>query len=74
MRIFASKFMQKMEKELSQKQIGCRVMTLRKMKGFTQEELAARIGLSRSSLTQIEKGSRNLTVIELHKIASTLSI
>ena len=63
-----------MEKELSQKQIGYRVMTLRKMKGLTQEELAARIGLSRSSLTQIEKGSRNLTVIELHKIASTLSI
>jgi len=49
-------------------------MTLRKKKGLTQEELAGRIGLSRTSLTQIETGNRSLTVIELHKIASTLAI
>ena len=60
--------------EISQKQIGQRVMSLRKTKGLSQEELAERIGLSRSSLTQIEKGNRNLTAIELHKMAATFSI
>ena len=60
--------------ELSQKQIGQRVMTLRKTKGLSQEELAERIGIPRSSLTQLENGNRNLTVIELHKIAATFSI
>jgi len=74
-RIFAKHLNEKfMEKELSQKQIGLRVMTLRKKKGLTQEELAGRIGLSRTSLTQIETGNRSLTVIELHKIAAILSI
>jgi len=60
--------------EISQKQIGQRVMSLRKTKGLSQVELAGRIGLSRSSLTQIEKGNRSLTAIELHKIAATFSI
>jgi len=63
-----------MEQELSQKQIGQRVMQHRKAKGLSQEELAERIGLSRSSLTQIEKGNRNLTVMELHKIATVFSL
>jgi transcriptional regulator with XRE-family HTH domain len=63
-----------MEAELTLKQIGRRVMTLRKAKGLSQEELAKRIGLSRSSLTQIEKGRRNLTVLELHAMAALFSI
>jgi len=63
-----------MEPELSQIQIGQRVMTLRKAKGLSQEELSKRIGLSRSSLTQIEQGNRNMTVIELHKIATIFSL
>jgi len=63
-----------MEQELSQKQIGHRVMMHRKAKGLSQKELAERIGLSRSSFTQIENGNRNLTVIELHKIASIFSL
>ena len=63
-----------METELTQKQIGSRVKAIRKMKGLSQEELAKRIGLSRSSLTQIERGNRSLTVTELHKMAATFSI
>ena len=63
-----------MDAELTKKQIGQRVMTLRKAKGLSQEDLAKRVGLSRSSLTQLEKGRRNLTVLELHTMAALFSI
>jgi DNA-binding XRE family transcriptional regulator len=43
-----------MEVKLSQKQIGRRIMELRKTKGLSQEDLAKSIGISRPSLAQIE--------------------
>ncbi|MBP6323782.1 MAG: helix-turn-helix domain-containing protein, partial [Chitinophagales bacterium] len=47
-----------MKTSLTQKQIGGRIFDLRKMKGLSQEELADRIKISRSSLVQIELGNR----------------
>lgn len=59
---------------LTQKELGARIAGLRKSKGHSQDELARFLGISRPSLTQIELGKRNLTVIELKKIADHLAV
>ena len=59
---------------ITQKEIGVRISELRKSKGYSQGELSKLLGMSRPSLTQVELGKRNLSVIELKKIADNLSI
>ncbi len=61
-------------KTINQKELGFRIAELRKIKGYSQEELAKLVDISRPSLTQIELGNRNVSVIELKKIADNLSI
>ncbi len=61
-------------KTITQQEIGDRISQLRKSKGYTQDELAKLLSISRPSLTQVELGKRNLSVIELKKIADNLSI
>jgi len=61
-----------MSTTLSQKEIGKRIMQLRKAKGLSQEELAKNITISRSSLVQIEKGNRYVDIQELHKLSILL--
>ncbi len=61
-------------KTITQKEIGQRISELRKNKGYSQDELAKILGISRPSLTQIELGNRNLSVIEIKKLADNLSI
>ena len=58
--------------KITQKQVGQRIMTLRKNKGISQEELAKSINISRSSFVQIELGNRGIDIVELHKIAQVL--
>lgn len=58
--------------KLSPKQIGERIAALRKNKGFSQEELAKSIGISRPSLAQIELGNRGLDVLELQTLSYVL--
>ena len=58
--------------KLSQKQIGQRIAKLRKIKGLSQEELAKRIKISRSSLAQMELGNRNIDVLELLTLSIVL--
>ena len=40
--------------------------------GLSQEDLARNIGVSRSSLTQIELGNRNIDILELQKLSIVL--
>src|SRR6056297_1005506 len=61
-------------KNLTQKEIGRRISEIRKDKGYSQNDLALMLKLSRTGITQIELGNRNLTVLELKKIANFLSI
>lgn len=61
-----------MEISITQEEIGSRVGILRKNKGLSQEDLAKRIGISRSSITQIELGKRSLSAIEMHQISIEL--
>lgn len=61
-----------MKLKLSQKQIGQRIMKLRKSKGLSQEDLAKSIGMSRPSLAQIELGNRSVDVFELFNLSHVL--
>ncbi|GEP96344.1 type II toxin-antitoxin system antitoxin SocA domain-containing protein [Chitinophaga cymbidii] len=61
-----------MKAKLSQKQIGQRITELRKLRGFSQEELAKSVNISRPSLAQIELGNRGLDVLELQRFAEVL--
>lgn len=59
---------------MTQKELGKRISELRKSKGYSQDELARLLGMSRPSLTQIELGKRNVSVIELKKIVDNFAI
>ncbi|NOQ25441.1 MAG: DUF4065 domain-containing protein [Bacteroidales bacterium] len=61
-------------KTITQKEIGLRISELRKSKAYSQDDLAKMLNISRPSLTQIELGKRNLSVIELKKISNILSV
>jgi transcriptional regulator with XRE-family HTH domain len=55
--------------KLSQKQIGNRVATLRKLRGLSQGDLSKSVNISKPSLAQIELGSRSLDILELQRIS-----
>jgi len=56
----------------TQQEIGERIAQLRRLKGFSQDELAKRIELSRPSLTQIELGNRSVDIRELYRMSHVL--
>lgn len=57
---------------LTQKQVGQRLLDLRKTKGLSQEDVARLVGISRPALTQIELGNRGVDVSELQAFAQVL--
>lgn len=59
-----------MSKELDYKQIGFRIKTLRLRNGIMQTELAKRLGLSQTHMSNIEGGKAGLTVENLVKLAT----
>ncbi len=61
-----------MKTKLSQKQIGQRIAELRKIKGFSQEDLAKSVNISRPSLAQIELGNRSVNILELQELSMEL--
>ncbi len=62
-----------MGKKLNNSELGRRLSFYRSQKGLSQEELATFVGISRSSLAQIELGNRNVTAVELLKLAEQLN-
>lgn len=58
--------------KLSQKLIGKRILELRKIKGMSQDELSKKVGISRSSLAQVELGNRSIDVLELQQFSLAL--
>jgi transcriptional regulator with XRE-family HTH domain len=46
----------------------------RKEKGFSQEKLSFESGLHRTYISEIERGKKNLTLINIQKIAIALGI
>jgi transcriptional regulator with XRE-family HTH domain len=55
-------------------EIGRLIFKARDRKGLTQEQLAAKIDLKRTSITNIEKGRQQLLVHMLLKIAGALDV
>ena len=53
-------------------EIGKRIEDFRKKKEWTQQELADRMGLPRTSISQIEQGKRNVTAVELYQFSKEL--
>lgn len=53
---------------------GARVKQLRTEKGFTQEELADRVGIFRTYMSRIETGVGNPTLDMIHALADTLGV
>jgi transcriptional regulator with XRE-family HTH domain len=54
--------------------IGFNIKAWREVKGVKQEWLATKIGLGKSSLSQIENGITEITVSRLSEIADVLGI
>ncbi len=53
---------------------GKRLRELRLARGLSQEELALRCNLDRSYIGQVERGERNISLINIYKVASGLGV
>lgn len=62
-----------MDKEVL-KQVGARIRVLRKEKGLSQEALGEKGGFHFSYIGQIERGEKNVALLNLAKIANALEV
>jgi transcriptional regulator with XRE-family HTH domain len=66
---------QKHSKHISiQKRFGEKVRELRKARGYSQEEFAFACGLHRTYIGCIERGEKNITIVNIEKIAKALKV
>ena len=56
------------------KRVGARLRELRTRVGISQEELAARASLHRTYVGGIERGERNVAVVNLVRLATALEV
>jgi transcriptional regulator with XRE-family HTH domain len=54
--------------------LGERIQKLRQEHGYSQEELAAQLGLSRQAIGQMEKGERSIDALELAALAKAFGV
>jgi len=54
--------------------IGIRLRELRKLKGFSQERFAFECELDRTYIASIEQGKRNVSIVNIEKIAKALNM
>ena len=62
---------QKMDIKIS---VGKRVKELRNKLGISQEELADLAGLDRTYITSVECGKRNISIVNIEKLATALNV
>lgn len=63
-----------MDKQQINEAAGLKLKTLRKTLGYSQDDVAANVGLTRTSIVNIEKGRQSLTLENLYKIAEFFKI
>ena len=56
------------------KRIGFNLLKQRRLKGWTQEQLAERSGVSRSRISKMENGKENFNIESLFLIAQSVEI
>lgn len=54
------------------KQVGANIRKIRQELDISQEELAIRAGLDRTYIGAVERGERNISILNLAKIAKAL--
>lgn len=59
------------EQKILQK-LGTRLRELRKETGLSQEDFARKCGLDRTYISDVERGERNISVLNIYKIAKAL--
>ena len=62
------------EKQKVLVQFGARVRTLRQSKGLSQEAFAAQCGLDRTYISGIERGVRNVSLLNIKVLSMALEI
>lgn len=56
------------------KSLGDNLKKIRELKNLTQETLSYKAGFSRSYYTEVENGKRNISLINIKKLANVLGI
>ena len=54
--------------------VGQRIKELRKSANLSQEEFAFRCGMDRTYITSLENGKRNVSIVNLEKIAKVFGM
>ncbi len=54
--------------------VGRRVKELHNKLGISQEELANLVGLDRTYITSVECGRRNISIVNIEKLAKALNV
>lgn len=57
-----------------QQKFGQRIQELRKKTGYSQEKFALTIGMDRSYYASVEAGKRNISIVNIKKIADGLNV
>lgn len=66
--------MDKAQQDRVKKRFGARLRHLRKARDMTQEDVAFAADLDRSYLSGIERGKKNLSLVNIHRIADALKV
>lgn len=66
--------MDKAQQKQVKERFGARLHELRKARNMSQEDLAFAADLDRSYLSAIERGKRNLSLVNIHRIADALKV
>jgi transcriptional regulator with XRE-family HTH domain len=56
------------------KPLGQTIRILRGALGLTQEQLAEKAGLHWTFISRVEQGRRNISILKLHRIATSLGV
>lgn len=54
--------------------LGARLVKLRKERGWSQEQLALESGIARSYLGGVERGQRNIALVNICRLAEALKV
>ena len=64
-----------MDQDAHRKQIGNNIKEIRKMRGWTQQDLADRMGLKdKASISRIENGVEDMTTPRVQRVADALNV